>query len=297
MYAISKVKDIGLRLGNVLKQPEVKEHPLRAIWRRVLWRIHHSLRHGEPLVLNNWYRGMRIALPKSGSAAQVFYRQHSDVWIVRAMEERLRQGYIVLDVGAHTGEYTLVAARLVGAEGKVYAIEPQPRAADAITLNARLNGLETIRIRELAFTDSAGTMPFSRDEQSWGGFLTQDSTHTSFQVRCMTLDRFVKEEGIPHVHFMKLDAAGNEKAVLLGGCNLLNSSAAPVLVVKFYHPKVVRERFGYEARETVKLLQSWGYRMNVLTEKGKLPFSPSSCYEFFSHGTYGLPVLAWRDDE
>lgn len=285
------------RLEFWLNLPDVKKHPLRAFWRRVLWRVHFMLRPGEPLVLNNWYRGMRIALPRSGSAASTFYRGHPNVHIVRAMEERLRPGDIVLDVGAHIGEYTLIAARLVGTQGLVYAIEPQSRAAEVITLNAHLNALENISIRELALADATGTMPFYWDARSWGGFLALNGNKTSLQVRCTTLDRFVEEEGIARVDFIKLDAAGNEKAVLLGGKSLLSSSAAPVLVFKFYQPQVVQERFGYEARETVELLGSWGYRMEVLAEEGRIPLSAANCYEFFSDYIYGLPVLAWREDE
>ena len=235
-------------------------------------------------------------MPRSGSAAQVFYRRHSNAEIVQVMEQRLRLGDVVLDVGAHIGEYTLVAASLVGAEGRVYAIEPQPEAAEAIALNAALNGFRNIHVREVALADRAGTMLFRWDAHTWGGFLTNDGTVACLRVRCTTLDTFVEGEGIARIRLIKLDSAGNEKAVLLGGQKLLTSQQSPVLVCKLYHPQVVRERFGYEAREVLELLDSWGYELRALTVEGQKLISPRNCDGFFSRKTYGLAVLAWRQD-
>lgn len=78
---------------------------------------------------------------------------------------------------------------------------------------------------------------------------------------------------------------------------MLTSHQAPVLVCKLYHPRVVRERFGYEAGEIVEILASWGYTIRCLTEKGEVPLSPENCYGLFSEHTYGLPVLAWREED
>jgi precorrin-6B methylase 2 len=37
-----------------------------------------------------------------------------------------KEGYIVIDIGAHIGPYTLIAAQRVGPSGKVVAIEADP---------------------------------------------------------------------------------------------------------------------------------------------------------------------------
>ena len=40
--------------------------------------------------------------------------------------ETIKEGDIVVDIGANIGYFTLLAARLVGENGRVYAFEPEP---------------------------------------------------------------------------------------------------------------------------------------------------------------------------
>jgi len=240
------------RILYALNQPEFRSEPIKAFWRRLYWRLYHTLHRGRPLILRNWYHGMSIALPKSGSAAQVYYRKHSNVEIVRVMEKVLRSGDVVIDIGAHIGEYTLIAAALIGDEGKVYAIEPQPHAVDIIHLNAEINGLHNIRVHQIALGKESGIVQFRYDPKSWGGLIVLDNRNLS--VLCLTLDEFVQKEGLQSVRLVKIDAAGNERDVLLGRKTLFLSRPFPFIICKFYHPSVVRERFGYDAREIVQIL-------------------------------------------
>ncbi len=56
-----------------LSEPDFKERPVRAVLRRVHWRLHWVLRPDKPLVVRNWWDGVEISLSRSGSAAHVFY--------------------------------------------------------------------------------------------------------------------------------------------------------------------------------------------------------------------------------
>jgi len=47
-----------------------------------------------------------------------------DPHVLAVLRERLREGDVVLDVGANIGSVTLPAASLVGARGRVVAVEP-----------------------------------------------------------------------------------------------------------------------------------------------------------------------------
>jgi ubiquinone/menaquinone biosynthesis C-methylase UbiE len=67
----------------------------------------------------------------------------------QATEERLRSsgvrgGQTVLDYACGPGYFSVVAARLVGGAGSVYALDVQPAAADMVAQRARRAGLTNI---------------------------------------------------------------------------------------------------------------------------------------------------------
>jgi FkbM family methyltransferase len=77
----------------------------------------------------------------------------SGVWesnVTAAFTRALAPGNVCLDIGAHIGYYTLLAARLVGPQGHVYAFEPSPANYGSLRANVDLNGLRNVTTAELA---------------------------------------------------------------------------------------------------------------------------------------------------
>ncbi|MHA1327694.1 MAG: class I SAM-dependent methyltransferase [Promethearchaeota archaeon] len=56
----------------------------------------------------------------------------------------LKSGYHVLDYGAGTGSYTIVAAKIVGPKGKVHAADVHPLSIKKIKKRSLKNGLSNI---------------------------------------------------------------------------------------------------------------------------------------------------------
>ena len=142
-----------LRRGRrLLRQSDAGRPPLRSITRRLSWRLHWML-SSKPLVLSDWWSDLVISLPHSGSAAHVFYeRGPTEPDLAAALVERLRPGGVFVDVGAHIGLYSLIAARLVGSPGRVFAIEPQSGVLDGdrherVAQRVRQRGLDRGRRR------------------------------------------------------------------------------------------------------------------------------------------------------
>ncbi len=50
-----------------------------------------------------------------------------------------------LDVGAHIGEYVLLAASAVGRGGSVHAFEPDPRNYRILEHNVRISSSQSVR--------------------------------------------------------------------------------------------------------------------------------------------------------
>ena len=69
----------------------------------------------------------------------------------------LKEGMIVADVGADIGWYSLVASKMVGSKGKVYAFEPLPASFENLLRNIKLNNCTNIIPIRKAISNKEGT--------------------------------------------------------------------------------------------------------------------------------------------
>jgi len=253
------------------RRPEVRRHPLQAISKRLVWRWHWKRSPGVPIVLESWWRDLRIALPQTNNASLLFYRSHSDPTLLWLLQALLSPRMTFLDVGAHIGEFTLVGAKMVGGDGKVLAVEPLPPCAEAIRHNAALNGMAQVRVCEGALSDRSGKIGFMSDPERSGGWIARSASQVTFEAQCWSLDDLLSHVGITSVNLAKIDASGNELAVLRGAGKTLPAGRVRTLVMKLYNPDVVRERFGHDAHESLALLQQWGFQLKLVVRQEAFP--------------------------
>ena len=69
----------------------------------------------------------------------------------------VKKGDVVVDIGANMGYFTLLASRLVGREGKIYAFEPEPVNYGLLVKNIGINGYKNIVPVQKAVSDRTGT--------------------------------------------------------------------------------------------------------------------------------------------
>lgn len=276
--------------------PDFRAHPVRAIVRRLRWRLHFALHGDSPYVLEDWWRGLAIALPRRGSGPSIFYGRLFDDGIFRFMCQVIEEGDTVLDVGSHIGSYSLICSRLVGSTGRVFAFEPNPRIFGILEGNVRRNQLANIEAVPLAISDCEEEARFSTDQFS-GYLLSQKdqqraaSEHVA-RVSTATLAGFAARQGLERVAFIKLDASGNELAAIRGGEALLSAADAPYLLVKLY-PRQMTGRFDYDASMIGRTLLSWGYSLEVLVngKRNKIEYSEPDLPHLFDEEVYTLPLL------
>lgn len=138
----------------------------------------------------------------------------------KLMQQLLKPGDIFVDVGAHVGHHVLVAAKAVGASGKVIAIDPQPYNADRIGQNALLNNMRQVEVIPAAVSDREGfaRFPFQsgRDRARFSlGGSSNDSSIT-FECPLRRLDNILIDRNIERVRLLKVDVEGFEAQVLTG---------------------------------------------------------------------------------
>ena len=71
----------------------------------------------------------------------------SGVWepaATAAFRSLLSPGDVCVDVGAHVGYYTLLASKLVGPAGHVFALEPAPSTFEALSSNLASNAVTNV---------------------------------------------------------------------------------------------------------------------------------------------------------
>lgn len=162
-----------------------------------------------------------------------------EFWLSRCFARHIRPGDTVLDVGANLGYYTLIAAELAGAQGRVIAIEPNPSVYSFLCDTISVNGFSS---RVTALNAAIGgrqretLAPFfvPNGEPKNGRFLMagEDARRLSavgevFSVR--TLHTVPVDSG--RVDFIKIDVEGAELEVL----------ASLAALMETHRPKIVCE--------------------------------------------------------
>jgi ubiquinone/menaquinone biosynthesis C-methylase UbiE len=103
----------------------------------------------------------------------------------------IKEGQIILDFGCGPGHYAIAAAKMVGAKGKVYALDIHPLAVQSVEKKARKEGLTNITT---ILSDRDTGLP----DQSIDIALAYDMIHMvkDKQSLIKELHRVLKQNGI-----------------------------------------------------------------------------------------------------
>lgn len=71
-------------------------------------------------------------------------KPHHEEFETEIFKKEIKKGDTVLDLGAHIGYYTLLAAKLVGEKGKVFAFEPEPTNFALLKKNIKINNHQNV---------------------------------------------------------------------------------------------------------------------------------------------------------
>ncbi len=205
--------------------------------RRQLWGQRLHGRNGQVAVgaLTEWYGRAPITVangPAAGMAVSTAHLplDHAHIGsivrgtlepeVVEAMVRTVRPGHVFYDIGANIGYFTLVAARMVGRDGRVVAFEPVPWCADAVATNIALNELANAEVRAEAVGAASGRagLRVVRDaSQSMLASLSRGAdAREEIDVEVVALDDLVSSAAIPPPDVLKLDIEGAEILALAG---------------------------------------------------------------------------------
>lgn len=152
-------------------------------------------------------------------AAFLEHRGHPEPGLAALMLGRVVPGSTFVDVGANLGLHTVAAARAVGPEGRVVAVEPTPATAEMLRQNVRLNGLwesGVVEVHECAAGAAPGRARLATNRADSGhNSLFPEATSTgAVEVEVARLDDLIPPGA--RVDVVKIDVEGGELAVLHG---------------------------------------------------------------------------------
>ena len=151
-------------------------------------------------------------------------------------QELLEKGMNVIDIGAHIGAYTILAAEKIGEDGKVLSIEPEPKNYKQLLENIKLNNFQNVIPKNIALSDHEGVEKLYLNFYTTSHSLVIKNDNTfSIEVRVKTLDKLLEEIGLDKIDFIKIDAEGVELEILKGAEKTLKRNPKVKMAIAAYH--------------------------------------------------------------
>lgn len=127
---------------------------------------------------------------------------------------RPKAGDIVIDVGAGIGEDAVILSQLVGASGKVHAIEAHPGIYRCLTATIEQSRLANVVPYQLAIMESDGSVCITDDSEHLGNSIVANGA--GIEVEGWSLDHFIASTGEAKIDFLKMNIEGAESGALRG---------------------------------------------------------------------------------
>jgi FkbM family methyltransferase len=189
----------------------------------------------------------------------------------------VKEGMTVVDVGAHVGYYTLLAARAVGRGGLVYAFEPIPGNYELLCRNIKANDFTNVTTVRAAVSNKRGTAQFWF-EKDWSGSASFSkygvlavSRHETLQkggfidTETVSLDDYFRDN-IKNIKIdiLKIDTQGGEGLVMSGAGKILRNNKLKIFLE--FWPAALRD-LGTDPLQLLSSLQQYGYQIRVIDEE------------------------------
>lgn len=134
------------------------------------------------------------------------------------IENNVKEGNYVIEVGANVGIQSLHLAKKVGNYGRVFAFEPTEFGVSKLIKNCELNPelSSQVRILKNLVTDGQHSTPISTIRASW---QTDQSRHKDEFINsnlAISIDEFIVEAQIMQLDILKIDVDGYDFKVLQG---------------------------------------------------------------------------------
>lgn len=203
--------------------------------------------------------------------------------ITGILDKILNPGDVFLDLGANIGYFSLLAASIVQASGKVISFEPNIQNLQLLYASILENRLENIIVYPFAASDGARIMKLT----SFGsnGFLEapQSSLANAQFLQSVIVDELLQNE--ESINVVKMDIEGYEPLALRGMDKIVRKHS-PIIITEF-SPWHIKRRTQIEPQAYLKQLTGYGYDLHIIDSSGHLVSASDTDFVMNFWGKFG----------
>jgi len=179
----------------------------------------------------------------------------------------LKAGMIVVDLGANIGYYTVLAAEKVGSSGKVFAFEPDRRNFALLRKNIKRNRCQNVIPLRKAVTSKNGSLRLYLSKSNLGGHRVfephGEDIWPSRIIESISLDEFFPNGS--RVDFLKMDIEGAEYSAFCGMRRVLEQNPHVVILCEF-SPYLLRQS-GIAPLSFLQEVRGLGFSIFIFAEQ------------------------------
>lgn len=227
---------------------------------------------GSKMYVNVYDNSLSMRRTFQGYASNLVHEQVTTDLFKKVVEK----GNIVLDLGANIGYFTLLAAKLVGPEGKVYSFEPEPKNFSYLKKNIEINNYYWVFPFQKAVSDRNGKTNLYICDYDTGHHTInrfdgvkdysrgRETKEKSIEIETVALDSFL-EGKTERVDIIKMDIEGAEYLALLGMDKILRNNPNIKIFVEFF-PLLI-EKMGNSPTEFIrKILEDYKFSIYLIPD-------------------------------
>ena len=189
--------------------------------------------------------------------------------------ENLKDGDIVVDIGAHVGIFSSLAA-ISAKDVSVFSYEPTPNNFRLLKHNIRQNKLRNVKIFMRAvhkkrsilnfFINSAGSSGHSLFKE-----VPAMPSGKKIRVKTVTLPDVFKAINADKIDFLKMDCEGSEYPILMDNRDLVKKIG--FIALEWHNVK------GYKVEDLVRFLKSNNFRVKKTMSGGRTMVAKNLSYK------------------
>jgi FkbM family methyltransferase len=213
---------------------------------------------------------------RSGTENRAYYTGEYDTAAIRSVLRLVGPDWVVLDVGANIGFWTVPLAKALRGGGRLHAFEPVPANFARLVQNVERNEVSLVaQVHQFGLSDAEGVAQislredFARGAGTGNAAIVIDSEDLRFEcvdIRVFRLDDIFESLKVHRLDFIKVDIEGHEDKFLAGGAEVIRRFR-PIIYIEINEPYY--ERRGVDVTALFEnWLHSFSYSVGLRTRHG-----------------------------